>query len=50
MRVTVEMVLGLMAAGHSVDEILRAYPYLDRQDLAQAVAYAESLGNAPERA
>ena len=28
MRVTVGMILGLMASGHSHDEILRSYPYL----------------------
>jgi uncharacterized protein (DUF433 family) len=40
MRVTVGTVLGLMAAGHSNEEILQAYPYLEEQDLREALAYA----------
>ncbi len=40
MRVTVGMVLGLMAAGRSRDEILKAYPYLEPEDLDEALAYA----------
>ncbi len=40
MRVTVSTVLGLLASGHSVDEILRAYPYLERDDIQAALAYA----------
>jgi uncharacterized protein (DUF433 family) len=39
-RVTVGALVGLMAAGVPVVEILDAYPYLDEQDLQQAVAYA----------
>lgn len=40
MRVTVSTVLGLMAAGHSRDRILKAYPYLEPEDLDEALAYA----------
>lgn len=40
MRVTVGMILGLMAVGRSHDEILRAYPYLEAEDLAECLAYA----------
>ena len=39
-RVTVGMVLGLLAAGRSRDEILKAYPYLETQDIDQCLAYA----------
>ena len=39
-RVTVGMVLGLLAAGRSRDEILKAYPYLQAQDVDQCLAYA----------
>ncbi len=39
-RVTVGMVLGLLAAGRSRDEILRAYPYLEAEDIDQSLAYA----------
>jgi uncharacterized protein (DUF433 family) len=40
MRVTVGTILGLLAAGHSEDEILRAYPYLEREDIRAALSYA----------
>lgn len=40
MRVTVSMILGLMASGHSIEEILQAYPYLETEDLRESLAYA----------
>jgi len=40
MRVTVGTIVGLMAAGHSEDDILEAYPYLEKEDLREALAYA----------
>ena len=40
MRVTVGTVVGLLAAGRSHAEILRAYPYLEREDINQSLAYA----------
>ena len=40
MRVTVGTVVGLLAAGRSHDEILHAYPYLEQEDIRQALAYA----------
>ncbi len=40
LRVTVGTVVGLMAAGHSVEDILRLYPYLEEQDIREALAYA----------
>lgn len=40
MRVTVGMIVGLIAAGKSTDEILAAYPYLEREDITQALQYA----------
>ena len=40
MRVTVGTVVGLLAAGHSPEEILRAYPYLEAEDITQSLAYA----------
>jgi len=43
MRVTVGMIVGLVAAGHSDPEILAAYPYLEEEDIRQALAYAASL-------
>jgi uncharacterized protein (DUF433 family) len=40
MRVTVGLIVGLVAAGHSREEILEAYPYLEVEDIDQALAYA----------
>ncbi|QDQ27091.1 DUF433 domain-containing protein [Chitinimonas arctica] len=40
MRVTVSMVLGQIAAGHTVEQILADYPYLEHEDIIQAVRYA----------
>ncbi|MGB3405119.1 MAG: DUF433 domain-containing protein [Microcoleaceae cyanobacterium] len=40
MRVTVGMILGLMASGYSHDDILRTYPYLEPEDLTASLAYA----------
>ncbi|MCL1463742.1 DUF433 domain-containing protein [Argonema galeatum] len=40
MRVTVGMILGLMATGRTQEEILRAYPYLESEDLKECLAYA----------
>jgi uncharacterized protein (DUF433 family) len=40
MRVTVGTIVGLVASGHSYSEILAAYPYLEQEDIRQALAYA----------
>ncbi len=40
MRVTVGMIVGLMASGHSLGDILKAYPYLEQADIYEALAYA----------
>ena len=40
LRVTVVTIVGLMAAGRSRDEILKLYPYLEPEDIDQALAYA----------
>ena len=40
MRVTVGMVVGQISAGNVVEEILADYPYLERDDIMQAVRYA----------
>jgi uncharacterized protein (DUF433 family) len=39
MRVTVATILGLVAAGHSKREILDRYPYLEAEDIDEALAY-----------
>ena len=40
LRVTVGTVVGLLAAGRSVAEILQAYPYLEKEDISEALGYA----------
>ena len=40
MRVTVGTVVGLVASGHTSAEILAAYPYIEAEDIRQALAYA----------
>jgi len=40
LRVTVGTVVGLLAVGRSREEILKAYPYLEPEDVDQALAYA----------
>jgi uncharacterized protein (DUF433 family) len=40
MRVTVGTVVGLLASGHSVDEVLTTYPYLEKDDVQAALSYA----------
>jgi uncharacterized protein (DUF433 family) len=40
MRVTVGMIVGQIGAGQSIDQILAAYPYLEHEDIMQALRYA----------
>lgn len=40
LRVTVGMIIGLIASGHSTEEILKAYPYLEKEDIHEALTYA----------
>jgi uncharacterized protein (DUF433 family) len=40
MRVTVGTIVGLMAAGKAIEEVLAAYPYIEREDILQALTYA----------
>ena len=40
MRVTVGMIVGQIAAGHTMEDILADYPYLQREDIVQALQYA----------
>ena len=39
MRVTVGMIVGLIASEHSFEEILAAYPYLEVEDLRESLRY-----------
>jgi len=40
LRVTVGTVVGLLAAGRTIEEVLEAYPYLEEEDVLEALAYA----------
>ena len=40
LRVTVGMIVGLVATGHAHADILKLYPYLEEEDIRQALAYA----------
>jgi uncharacterized protein (DUF433 family) len=40
MRVTVGTIVGLIATGKTVEDILVEYPYLEREDVLEALSYA----------
>ena len=40
MRITVGTIVGLVASGRTVPEILAAYPYLEEADIREALTYA----------
>jgi len=40
LRVTVGMIVGQIGAGRTIDELLADYPYLEREDILQALRYA----------
>jgi uncharacterized protein (DUF433 family) len=43
LRVTVGMIVGQIGAGHTIERILADYPYLEREDVLQALRYAAWL-------
>jgi uncharacterized protein (DUF433 family) len=43
MRVTVGMILGELGAGATIEEILDDFPYLEREDILQAMRYGAWL-------
>ncbi len=45
LRFPVSRLLGLLAAGETQDAILNAYPYLEQEDFAEALAYAALLAD-----
>jgi uncharacterized protein (DUF433 family) len=45
LRITVESVVRLIAAGWTFDEILADYPDLEREDIKQALEYAAAATN-----
>jgi uncharacterized protein (DUF433 family) len=46
MRVTVGMILGQLGAGVTIDQLLEDYPYIEREDILQALSYASYLAGA----
>jgi len=40
MRVTVGTIVGLIASGQTMEDVLKAYPYLERDDIYEALSYA----------
>ena len=40
MRVTVSMIVGQIGAGRTIEALLEDYPYLEREDVLQALRYA----------
>lgn len=43
MRITVSLVLNLVANGMSSEDIIEAYPYLEPEDISQSLRYAAWL-------
>lgn len=48
MRVTVSMIVGQLGAGVSIDDLLADYPYIEREDVMQALRYAAALAQERE--
>ncbi|MDR1506867.1 MAG: DUF433 domain-containing protein [Treponema sp.] len=48
MRVTVSMVVSQIGAGQSVEDLLIDFPYLEREDILQALQYAAWLAGGRE--
>ena len=40
LRVTVGTIVGLIGAGRTMEDVLEAYPYLEREDIIEALSYA----------
>jgi len=45
MRMTVSLVVNLVANGTSTEDIVREYPELEAEDIRQALQYASALAN-----
>ena len=45
MRVTVSLILNLVANGMSFEDIITEYPYLEKEDIQQAIQYAAWLAD-----
>lgn len=45
MRITVSVILKMLASGHSAQEVVAAYPELEEEDVRQALQYAAWLAS-----
>jgi uncharacterized protein (DUF433 family) len=50
LRVTVGMIVGQIGAGRSIEQVLADFPYLERDDVLQALKYAARLTEARDLA
>src|SRR5579862_916740 len=48
MRVTVGMIIEALGAGRSIEELLRDFPWLQEQDVREALSYAAQLAQGRE--
>jgi uncharacterized protein (DUF433 family) len=48
MRITVSTVLGQLAAGRTVEQLLTDYPYLEHADVLAALEYAAAIAQERE--
>ena len=48
MRVTVSMIVRQLGAGQSIESLLQDYPYIEREDVLQALQYAAYLAEGRE--
>jgi uncharacterized protein (DUF433 family) len=42
-RIAVEHILGMLAAGSTVEELLEGYPFLEREDIHACLVYAHRM-------
>lgn len=47
MRIRVRDILEMLAGGDSVDDLLAAFPYLERDDIAASLAFAATRVDEP---
>jgi uncharacterized protein (DUF433 family) len=45
MRVTVGMIAGQIGSGTTIEEMLKHYPYLEREDILEAIRYAGAVAS-----
>jgi uncharacterized protein (DUF433 family) len=48
MRVTVGMIVEALAAGRSIEQLLADFPYLEEQDIREALSFAARLSQGHE--